>query len=387
MVDATLIVGYAETPVTFASGRTAYDLGGEAFAQLLQRTGLDKGRVDGFCATAALSEGCNPFHAAYLSEMLGLEVGWLHVASIGGSSFLQGVGSAMQALQTGQCEVAVVLGADAPSTDNLTRYRGYRDEFQVPTGLLRPPGAFALLQSAYSAAHGEPDNALAKLVVAQRSSALSNPNTVEKLRKPLTLEDYHRSRIIAPPLRLLDSVMFCDGANAVLMMQEKTASRLGFTRAVRIAAYAERSNHGITQALQPAWHSGFGIVGQRVMQQAGLSPERIEMLQLYDDFTIALLLQLEQLGFCAEGQGGSFVLTTDFSHHGELPLNTGGGQLSVGQPGLAAGGLTMVEAVRQLMGQAGSLQAKPVSNCLVTGIGGIAYARNWIMSNAMVLTQ
>lgn len=387
MTDATLVVGYAETPVTFASGRTAYDLGGEAYAQLLQRTGIDQERIDGFCATAALSEGSNPFHAAYMCEMLGLEVNWLNIASIGGASFLQGVGSAMQALQTGQCEVAVIVGADAPSTDNLTRYRGYRDEFQVPTGLVRPPGAFALMQSAYAASHGIPDDALAKLVVEQRTSALGNPHTVDKLRKPLTLDDYHQSRIIAPPLRLLDSVMFCDGANAVMLMQERTASRLGITQAVRIAAYAERSNHGIAQAIQPMWRSGFEYVGPRVMQQSGLSPDRIEMLQLYDDFTIALLLQLEQLGFCGEGQGRSFVLSTDFSSQSGLPFNTGGGQLSVGQPGLASGGLTMVEAVRQMFGDAGDRQAKRTNNCLVTGIGGIAYARNWIMSNAMVLTR
>lgn len=135
------------------------------------------------------------------------------------------------------------------------------------------------------------------------------------------------------------------------------------------------------------WRSGFEYVGPRVMQQSGLSPDRIEMLQLYDDFTIALLLQLEQLGFCGEGQGRSFVLSTDFSSQSGLPFNTGGGQLSVGQPGLASGGLTMVEAVRQMFGDAGDRQAKRTNNCLVTGIGGIAYARNWIMSNAMVLTR
>ncbi len=387
MSEATVIVGFSEIPVTFASGRSAYDLGGEAFTALLQSTGLEKDRIDGFCSTAALSEGSNPFHAAHMSEMLGIQANWLQIASIGGASFLQGVASARHALQCGQCEIAVVLGADAPSTDYQARYRGYRDEFQTPTGLTRPPGTFGLLQQAYSEAYGKPDDALGKLVVLQRASALSNPHTVDKLRKPLSMDDYLQSRLVAPPLRLLDSVMFCDGANAVLMMQEKTASRLGFTNAVRIAAYAERSNHSISDPMQKPWHSGFTALGQQIQRQAGMRPTDAEMLQLYDDFSIALLLQLEQLGFCNEGQGRSFILDTDFSHHGDLPLNTGGGQLSIGQPGLASGGLTTVEAVRQLLGQAGELQSKPVNSCLVTGIGGIAYARNWIMSNALMLIR
>src|SRR5690606_8133230 len=105
----------------------------------------------------------------------------------------------------------------------------------------------------------------------------------------------------------------------------------------------------------------------------------------YDDFTIAIQLQLEALGFCERGKGAEFILGTDLSYRGALPLNTGGGQISAGQPGLAGGGLNLAEAVRQLFGEAGERQVSDARNALVTGIGVIPYGRNWATSAAMIL--
>jgi acetyl-CoA acetyltransferase len=109
------------------------------------------------------------------------------------------------------------------------------------------------------------------------------------------------------------------------------------------------------------------------------------MFQPYDDFTIAVQMQLEQLGFCERGQGADFILGTDLTHEGTLPLNTGGGQISAGQPGLAGGALNLVEAVRQLSGEGGARQVRDARNALVTGIGVIPYGRNWSTSAAMIL--
>jgi len=382
---AVRVVGFAETPVVYASGLSAYEWAGDVFSRLLANTGLEKAEIDGFCATASLSEADNPFHAAYLAEVLGLELDWLQVSSIGGSSFLGGVGAAMMALRTGQCRIAMVLGADAPSSRNQARFHAYRDEFQAPSGLLRPLGAFGLIQNAYAQRYGDPSAALARLVVNQRQNALANENSCDKLRKPLTEADYLASRTISDPLRLLDAVMYCDGGNAVLLMSEDEASRRGFNLAPRIAGYAERINHRIAEPRPDFLDTGFGVAGPRALAQAGLQPHEVGQLQLYDDFSIALILQLEQIGFCGDGEGPAYVLSRDLSPLGGLPLNTGGGQLSVGQPGLAAGGLTFVEAARQMMGQAGARQSARTSSCLVTGIGGIPYARHWMMSNAMVL--
>ena len=131
--------------------------------------------------------------------------------------------------------------------------------------------------------------------------------------------------------------------------------------------------------------TGFSVVGPEVLKKAGKTPADIAMFRPYDDFLIAEMLQLEQIGFCGRSEGSRFLLETDVSHKGKLTINTGGGQISAGQPGLAGGGLNMVEAVRQLMGEAGERQVTAPPNALVTGIGVIPYARNWGSSSALVL--
>lgn len=181
--------------------------------------------------------------------------------------------------------------------------------------------------------------------------------------------------------------MFCDGANAVLMMRADTARCLGLSRQVVLSGYAERSNHAITEGQRDLLDSGFSVAGPRALRQAALSPSDIDQFHPYDDFTIAVLLQLEHIGFCGRGEGAAFVCETDLSIGGQLPMNTGGGQLSAGQPGLAGGGLNLVEAVRQLFGEGGERQAARHRNALVTGIGGIAYGGGWMMSSALVLER
>lgn len=380
-----VITGYAETPIVHRSGRSAYDLAADVVDEMVQRYGLDVTDIDGFACTAALSEGSNPFHAAYLADTLGLELDWLQMGSVGGCSMLCAVSAAASALREGRCRVALVIGADAASTRNASHYRAYREEFQVPTGLTRPPAAFGLIQNAYQQRYGNPDAALAKIVVTQRAHALPNARACEKLKKPLTIADYIASRPIADPLRLLDSVMFCDGANGVLMMRAGTAAELGFTHQARLAGYSERTHFNSREQTPDLLDSGFTVAGPRALAQSGLRTDQLDMLQLYDDFAIAVLMQLEQFGFCGRGEGVAFVARTDLGFRGSLPLNTGGGQLSAGQPGLASGGLNLVEAVRQLFGEGGATQVQAPRNALVTGIGGIAYGRGWMMSSALVL--
>jgi acetyl-CoA acetyltransferase len=367
------------------SGRSAYDWAGEALAALLHATEVRKSDIDGFCATASISEACNPFFAANLTELFGLTLDWMHLASIGGASFLSGVAAAAAAIRDARCRMAVVLGADAPSTANRMCSAAYMSEFQEPVGLTRPPEAFGFIMKVYEARHGLRYEALAKIATTQRAGALLNPNAVANLKQPLTQEHYLSSRMIADPLRLLDSVMFCDGANAVLVTTEQEARSRGMHKVVRIVSYSERSNQAGSEMQPDILETGFRVAGRRALERAGLAPSDVDMLQAYDDFTIAVLLQLEEIGFCAPGEGSDFVLSTDISYRGSLPLNTGGGQLSAGQAGLASGGLPLIEAVRQLRGEAGARQLDKASNALVTGIGGIPHGCNWMMSNAMVL--
>lgn len=383
--DPIGIVGYAEIPNRFRTGRSAYDLAGEAFAALLERTGVALDEVDGLSVTAALSEGTNPFFAAYMCEALGVTPTWLNLSATGGCSGLSAVMRAISAVREGHCRVAVVLSADAPSTIYRADFGAQRTEFQEPQAAARPPAAFGLLMSRYAHQHGLKEDALAKIAMVQRGHAVMNENALPKLRTPLTLEEYKASRVVADPLRLLDSVMFCDGANALLVMSRDEARRRQLDKMLLPTAYAEVTNHNGRDPLADITESGFTALGPRLFKQAGMAPKDVRMFQPYDDFTIAVQLQLEQLGFCPRGQGADFVLDTDLRHSGDLPLNTGGGQISAGQPGLAGGPLNLVEGVRQLFGEGGERQVSDARNALVTGIGVIPYGRNWSTSAAMIL--
>ncbi|MCC4308562.1 thiolase family protein [Alcanivorax marinus] len=380
-----VIAGYAETPVLYKSGRSAYDFAGEALDSLLERTGIDKDLIDGLSVTTALSEASNPFYAVYMCEALGLTPTWLNLGGMGGCSATGGVARAMSAIRDGSCEIVLVLSADAPSTDWRANYGAFRGEFQDPPGVQGPPATFGLLMSRYAHQYDLKPEALGKIAITQREHALHNPNALSKFKKPLSMDDYLASRVIADPLRLLDSVMFCDGANAFLVMSEKRAEQLGLTRVAYPVAYSEVTNVNGNQSTPDITESGFDRIGPALLRKAGLTPSDIRMFQPYDDFTIAVLMQLEAFGFCAKGGASDFVLGTDLSHRGALPLNTGGGQISAGQPGLASGGLNLAEAVRQLFGEGGATQVDDARNALVTGIGVIPYARNWGTSSAMIL--
>jgi acetyl-CoA acetyltransferase len=380
-----VIAGYAETRLDFRTGRTAYDLGGEVFSALLEAIGLEPSAVDGVSVTAAISEAYTNFIANFMCEALGLSPTWLNCGTLGGASVVAGVARAASAIRDGMCEIAIVLSADAPSTVSRQVYGAYRDEFQDPTGVVRPPAAFGLLMNRYHHQYGLKAEALGKIAVTQRAHGLRNDNAYGKLKKPLTMENYLGSRMIADPLRLLDCVMYCDGANAVLVTSADTARRLGIKKIVRVAGYAEVSNHDGANTCPDVIESGFSRVAPAVFSRAGLKPADIRMFHPYDDFTIAVLMQLEEFGFCERGAGSDYILATDLSWTGDLPLNTGGGQMSAGQPGLAGGGVMLVEAIRQMFGEGGPRQVADPRNALVTGLGVIPFARNWATSAAMIL--
>jgi acetyl-CoA acetyltransferase len=244
-----------------------------------------------------------------------------------------------------------------------------------------------MLMHRYEHQHGLDYGALAKLAVTQRNHALLNPNASAKLKTPLTEQDYLSSKFVSTPLRVLDSVMVCDGANGVLVTSAENAARLGLKKAVYPVGYGEVSNYKVDDLTADITESGFTLAGPKALAQAGMSARDVRMFHPYDDFLIAILLQLEQIGFCERGKGSRFILDTDFSYRGDLPLNTGGGQISAGQPGLAGGGLNLVEAVRQMFGEAGERQVEDPRNAMVTGIGVIPFGKNWSVSNVLILEQ
>jgi len=381
------IIGYGETPVVLRGGRSSYELAAQVMEQILVQTGIDKREIDGLAISETMSETGNPFWGVYMCEMLGLSPSWMQLNGLGGASSIGGIARAAAAIRDGMCETVLVLASDAQSSGKTPEQGAQRHEFMYPVGLKGPVGAFGLLSERYRHQYGLDERALAKLAVTQRNHALMNPNGCEKLRKPLTEEDYLSSKYVSTPIRVLDSVMVCDGANGVLVTSTENARRLGARKMIHPIGYGEISNFNGAARQPDITVSGFSLAGPKALRQAGMRPPDVRMIMPYDDFLIALIITLEDIGFCEKGKGAQFVLDTDLSYRGTLPLNTSGGQISAGQPGLAGGGLNLVEGVRQMFEEAGERQVSDPRNCMVTGIGVILYGRNWGVSNVMILEQ
>jgi acetyl-CoA acetyltransferase len=382
----TAIIGYAETKIVEKSDRDVWELGAEILETLLVKTSLDKGQIDGLILSSSMTGAGNCFWSQTTADQLALEVDFCQTVDIGGCSPIGAVARAAAAIDAGLCSTVLCLYADTQASENNQRMRSFNNEWTAPLGYIGPPAAFGLLSRRYEHQFGLDYAALGKLAVAQRGHAVLNELAVEKLRKPISADDYLNSRMIADPIRLLDSVMVCDGASGLLVTSRKAAEKRASGKIAVPIGYGERTNYRASEAIVDVTESGHYVAGQRAFAQSGLKQTNIASFHPYDDFVIAIMLQLEMLGFCKRGQGSDFVNEHDFTHLGDIPLNTGGGQISAGQCGLAGGGTNLVEAVRQLFGEGRERQVKDTRNALVTGIGGIPYGRNWSSSVVMILT-
>jgi acetyl-CoA acetyltransferase len=380
------IIAYAELKNQRNAGKRPYEFAAVIMDQLVSRAGIRHSDIDGLALISPIAEAGNTFYSITMADTLGLAPRWSQVSDIGGCSPIGNVARAAAAIASGQCEMVMCIAADASSGGVAgRRLGGFREEFMDPHGFQGPPVAFGFLSHAYDQKYGLDLAALGALAVVQRNGAVVNENAVESLRKPITVEDYLNSRMIAEPVRLLDCVMRVDGGSGLLVTTADRAKSLGLDNVTYPVAYSELSNFGPADNVPDITETGFSVVGPEVLARARMSCADIDMFQPYDDFLIAIMLQLEQVGFCGRGEGGEFILSTDLSPSGALPVNTGGGQISCGQPGLGGGGVNLSETVRQLFGEAGSRQVPNPRTAMVTGIGFIPYLRNWGCSAAMIL--
>lgn len=379
------VIGQGEVKIELRSGRSTYDLAGEAMAKALANAGIDKSEIDGMAVTSCFSDSANPFYSPILSAYLGLQLDWCQTTDLGGAGATGSVVRAAMAIRAGLCNTVLVLSADAQSSENRSDIRGFRGELQYPVGIMGPPGYFGLLSNRYDHQYGLDPKALAKLAITQRDHAVLNPLACEKLRKPITEAEYMASMMISSPIRMLDCVMVCDGASACIVTSTERAKALGVKRMAHPIGYGERVNHLEDENCPDITRVGHEAAGAKALKAAGMTPKDIKQFHPYDDFIIAIMLQLEAIGFCERGKGCAFIHETDFHWNGDLPLNTGGGQISAGQAGLAGGAHNLTEALRQLFGEAEGRQVKDNSNAMVTGIGWIPYGRNWGSSTVLVL--
>lgn len=353
-----------------------------AFSALLKASNLRKEDIDGLTVS---SFTLAPDTAIGLTQHLGLSPRWLDHIPLGGASGVVALRRAARAVQAGDADVVACIAGDTNHVDSfrltLANFSQFARDAVYPYGAGGPNASFAFLTSYYMQKHGATREDFGKLCVAQRANALKFPLALFK--KPLSMDEYLRARPIADPLHLFDCVMPCAGAEAFLVMSEDRARALKLAFA-RLRATIERHNAFASDPVQ--MRAGWALDREDLYRQAGAGPEDMDFVETYDDYPVISVMQLEDLGFCGKGEGPAFARRHSFTWDGSFPLNTSGGQLSVGQAGAAGGFLGMVEAIRQLTGEAEGRQVKQAKLGLVSGFGMINYDRG-LGSGAAILQK
>ena len=302
----------------------------------------------------------------------------------GGAGGVMSVRRAADAIEAGHVDLIVLVGANSfdRSTPQQRLLEYQRANYVDVYGYGGPNTLMALIQRLHMAQYGTSLEQIGKIAVAQRENALNNPQAL--FRAPMSYQDYFNSRMISDPIRLFDCVMPCSGAECVILASEEKAKKIT-DKLVYLVTDAERSHFQVANMLPDKTTFGMKIVGERIFNE--VKREDIDLFEIYDDYPIAVMIQIEDFGYCKKGEGGKFVEAHDLTYKGDFPVNTGGGELSVGQAGLAGGFLHIVEALRQLRGEAEGHQVKKAERALVTGIGWLNYGRNLGTTAALVMER
>jgi acetyl-CoA acetyltransferase len=378
VITAPVTVPYARYCVHGAHWFVARALEG-----LLTATKLNKSDIDGLCLS---SFTLAPDTAVGVTQHLGLSLGWLDHIPMGGASGVVALRRALRAVQAGDAGVIACVAADTNQLDTfratLGRFSQFAQDSVYPYGAGGPNASFAFLTAHYMRVFGARREDFGRMCVAQRANAVNNPLAL--LRKPLTLQEYLDARPVAEPLHLYDCVMPCAGAEAFLVMRRERAQELGLPF-VTVLSTMERHNAFPDDPIQS--RGGWALDRDELFARAGIRHDDIDILQTYDDYPVMSLMQIEDLGFCAKGAGPEFVRSHNLTVEGDFPLNTNGGQLSVGQAGAAGGYLGLNEAIRQLTGApiGGAVPSAQVA--LVSGFGMINYDRGLCCGAAILAGQ
>ncbi len=340
-----------------------------AMQRALDDCGAAKSSIDGYMTAGAHDE------AVVMAEYLGITPRYIDSTMTGGSSFEVLTQHAVAAIEQGACETVLITYGSALLSQQ-GRSLGTRllagpkraagpSQFESPYGGTLV-GAYAMAAQLHMHRFGTTSEQLAEIAVAARRHAGMNPRAMYS--DPISIEDVLSSRMIASPLHLLDCCVISDGGGALLITTAERARDLAKPPAYVLAATAAQTHWNISQ-MPDFTETAAAISGPEAFREAQMSPEDIDTVQLYDSFTITVLLLLEDLGFCAKGEGGSFVEDGRLAPGGSLPANTDGGGLSACHPGMR-GIFLLVEAVRQLRGDAGEAQVPDCSTALACGSGG-----------------
>jgi acetyl-CoA acetyltransferase len=359
------IVGAAESDLgEVGPGFTPLDLIGQATERALADSGLEKKDVDGlFSASAYYSMA-----TVSAGEYLGIRPRYSDATNMGGSSFVSHLLHAAAALEAGLCEVALVVYASTQRSGG--GFRGLSEPpnpYETPYGPRYPVSMYALATSRHMYEYGTTREQLAEVAVAAREWAKLNPKAFK--RDDMTVGDVLASRMVSSPLSVLDCCLVTDGGGALLVTSAGRAKDLRKPPVYLLGAGEAHWHRNISQ-MPDLTVTAASESGRRAYEMAGVGPEDVDVVMLYDAFTINPILFLEDLAFCAKGEGGAFVENGRIAPGGELAVNTNGGGLSYNHPGMY-GLLLVIEAVRQLRGECGERQVEGAEIALAHGNGGV----------------
>lgn len=345
-----------------------------AMQRALADCGLDKREIDGYACAGGGSDGVDS--PVNMAEYLRIDHRWIDGTMTGGSAFEFHVQHATAAIRDGHCDtVLITYGSDLLSKQGrMLGTKGFQDagarvpgplQYESPYGNVLV-GAYAMAARRHMHEFGTTSEQLAEIAVAVRSHAVVNPGA--RYRDPLTIDDVVGSRLIADPLHLYDCCAITDGGGAVIVTTAERARDLRTTPVQVLGAAGAQTHWNISQ-MGDYTRTAAALAGPAAFERAGVRPADIDAVQIYDSFTITVLMILEDLGFCAKGEGGAFVEDGRLRLGGALPLNTDGGGLSAVHPGMR-GIFLLIEAARQLRGEAGEAQVPDCELAAVVGSGG-----------------
>ena len=359
------VVGAAESDLgVCAPGTSPLDLMAQASFRALADAGLTLSQVDGlFCASTQTR-----FTTLALAEYLGLQPRYQDNTQIGGASFMSHVTHAMAALEQGLCEVALIAyGSTQRSVSRAAASPREVNPYETPYRPLLPVTAYAMAAARHMHQYGTTRAQLADVAVAARQWALLNPKAWEK--QPLTQAEVIAARKVSDPLTVRDCCLVSDGGGALVLTRADRARHLR-QPPVYVLGVGESLSHASISNMPDLTVTGAVASSQAAFAMAGYGAQDMNLAMLYDAFTITPILFLEDLGFCAKGEGGAFVSQGGIAPGGHLAVNTNGGGLSYCHPGMY-GLLLLVEAVRQLRGECGERQVAACDLAVAHGNGGV----------------
>ena len=359
------VVGAAESDLGQVAQHTSpMDLIGQATLAALDDCGLKLQDIDGiFCAMSQARMG--PMAVA---EYLGLKPSFYDGTIIGGSSFMTHIAHAQVALEAGLCKVALVCyGSTQRSVSRAAASRPEYNYYETPYRPFNPPTAYAMAASRYMHQYGTTREDLAQVAVSARQWALLNPKAWEK--EPLTVKEVLDARMVSYPFTVRDCCLVTDGGGAIILTLADRAKTLK-KKPVYVLGTGESLSHANISSMKDLTVTAAAVSGPKAFSMAGLKPSDVNMLSLYDAFTITPILFLEDLGYCPKGEGGRFVQGGAIAPGGKLAVNTSGGGLSYCHPGMY-GLLVMIEAIRQVRGECGKRQVKDCDVAVAHGNGGV----------------